>query len=265
YTTAILVSRFNLPIFFTLPASGVVALVGGLIVGLPCLRLKGLYLAMATMCSGFIIQFILTHWVSLTKGVDGIPVSPPSLFGYQLNSMEKMYFLILGTTILFTAFASNTVRTKLGRAFIAIRDRDIAAEIIGVNLTKYKMLAFLISSFYAGVAGSLYSYYYMYVHVEAFSFEVSLRYLCMIICGGMGSIAGSIMGAVFIAMVPDGIKLAADTLGKFFPVIIEKYNDEWTVAAFGLLIILFLIIEPGGLFRIWKRVKTCFVNWPFTY
>jgi len=234
-------------------------------VGWPCMRLKGLYLAMATMCSGFIIQYILIQWDSLTKGVIGIAVNPPRLFGYQIDTMEKIYFFILITTILVTLLASNIVRTKLGRAFIAIRDRDIAAEIIGVNLTKYKMLSFLVSSFYAGVAGCLYSYYYSYVHVEAFSFEVSLRYLCMIICGGMGSISGSIMGAVFITMVPDGIRLMVDELGKVFPIIIEKYNDEWSVAAFGLLIILFLIIEPGGLYRIWKRIKTCFVNWPFTY
>ena len=176
-----------------------------------------------------------------------------------------MYYLILGTTILLAILAGNIVRTKLGRAFVAIRDRDVAAEIIGINLTKYKMLAFLISAFYGGVAGCLYSYNYMYVHVEAFSFEVSLRYLCMIICGGLGSIAGSVIGAAFITAVPDMIKLLADELGKVFPIILEKYTDEWSVAAFGLLIILFLIIEPGGLFRIWKRVKNCFVNWPFTY
>lgn len=265
YTTAILVNRFSLPISVTMPAAGMVALFGGLIIGWPCLRLKGLYLAMATMCFGFIVQYVLTHWESLTMGVNGISAPPPSLFGYEFDSLEKMYYLILCTTILLTILAGNLVRTKLGRAFVAIRDRDVAAAIIGINLTKYKMLAFLISAFYAGVAGSLYSYNYMYVHVEAFSFEVSLRYLCMIICGGLGSIAGSIIGAAFITAVPDMIKLLADEFGKVFPIILEKYTDEWNVAAFGLLVILFLIIEPGGLFRIWKRIKNCFVNWPFTY
>lgn len=265
YTTAILVSRFGLPIFVTMPAAGMVALFGGLIIGWPCLRLKGLYLAMATMCFGFIVQYALTHWESLTMGVIGISVDPPSFFGYQFDTQERMYYLILCTTILLTVLAGNIVRTKTGRAFVAIRDRDVAAEIMGINLTKYKILAFLISAFYAGVAGCLYAYNYMYVHVEAFSLEMSLRYLCMIITGGLGSVAGSIVGATFITMIPDVIKLAAAELGEVFPIILEKYDDEWSVAAFGLLIILFLIIEPGGLFRVWKRVKTCFVNWPFTY
>jgi branched-chain amino acid transport system permease protein len=153
----------------------------------------------------------------------------------------------------------------MGRAFVAIRDRDIAAEVVGVNLTKYKVMAFAISSFYGGIAGGLYSYVTTYLHPENFNLLLSIEYIAMIIVGGLGSILGSIIGAVFLTVMPDIIKSVADIMGRHFSSLQGRYDEEWNVAAFGLLIMIFLIVEPRGLSGIWSRIKTSFRNWPFTY
>ena len=157
------------------------------------------------------------------------------------------------------------MRTRVGRAFVAIRDRDVAAEVMGVNLTQYKVTAFAISSFYGGIAGGLYSYYTGFLHPENFNLLLSIEYIAMIIIGGMGSVLGSIFGGIFLTIVPDVIKAFADFLGENLGVLKGKYDEEWNIAAFGLLIIVFLIVEPTGLNGIWGRIKTCFKNWPYTY
>ncbi|RJR25739.1 MAG: branched-chain amino acid ABC transporter permease [Desulfobacteraceae bacterium] len=265
YGTAILASRFSLPFWVSLPAGGIVATVAGLLVGVPCLRLKGLYLAMATMSFGVVIEFLVVTLDGLTKGVRGIAVPPVKLFGYALDSNETLYYLLLSVTALCLITASNIIRTRVGRAFVAIRDRDIAAEVMGVDLVTYKVMAFAISSFYAGIAGGLYAYLMAYIHPEHFSFLLSVQYLAMIIVGGLGSILGSVFGAVFITIVPEFIKSFAEGLSRIFPVLEGRYDDNWNIAAFGLMIVLFLIFEPKGLAGIWGRVKTCFKNWPYTY
>lgn len=265
YCTAILSSRFQMPFWVCLPASGALAAFVGLLIGIPCLRLKGLYLAMATMSFGVVVEYLAITWEEVTKGVRGIGVSTPDLFGYPLDSTEKLYYFLLVITALAIIAATNMVRTRVGRAFVAIRDRDIAAEVMGVNLTQYKVLAFAISSFYAGLAGGLYSYVMAYIHPEHFTFLLSVQYLAMIIVGGLGSILGSVFGAVFITIVPEFIKALADLLTLLIPALEDKYDDGWNIAAFGLLIMLFLIFEPKGLFGIWTRIKTCFKNWPYTY
>jgi branched-chain amino acid transport system permease protein len=166
---------------------------------------------------------------------------------------------------LLTLAAKNIARTRVGRAFVAIRDRDVAAEVIGVNLTKYKVMAFAISAFYGGVAGGLYSYITGYLHPENFTLLLSIEYIAMIIIGGLGSILGSIFGAVFLTVIPDVIKSVAEFLGQRIVFLQGRYDEEWNIAAFGLLIMVFLIVEPTGLNGIWSRIKTSFKNWPFTY
>jgi branched-chain amino acid transport system permease protein len=208
---------------------------------------------------------VVITWDSLTKGVRGIGIPTPKVFGYPLDSNEKLYYFLIAVTALAVVAATNLVRTRIGRAFIAIRDRDIAAEVMGVNLTKYKVMAFAIGSFYAGVAGGLYAYLMHYIHPEHFTFLLSVQYLAIIIVGGLGSILGSVFGAVFITIIPEFIKGLADLLTFAIPALKDKYDDGWNIAAFGLLIMLFLIFEPKGLFGIWIRIKTCFKNWPYTY
>jgi branched-chain amino acid transport system permease protein len=265
YTVGVLTSAFQTPFWAVLPLAGFMAALAGVIIGIPCLRLKGLYLAMATMVFAAVIEHLAIHWESLTKGVRGISVSPIEIFGYALDTDEKFYYLIFFFTALLLLAAKNILRTKVGRAFIAIRDRDVAAESIGVNLIKYKVLAFALSSFYVGVAGGFYAYYTSYVHPEHFSLMLSIEFVAMIIVGGMGTVLGSIFGAVFITLVPEGLRWVSYSVGRFYPVVADKFSDDWNIAFFGLLIMLFLIFEPGGLAAIWERVKTSFKTWPFTY
>ncbi len=265
YTSAILATRLGLSFWLTIPAAGSVAALFGILLGFPCLRLKGLYLAMATMSFGIVVEYMVTHLESLTMGVRGISVPAPTMFGYDLSDPARLFYLIVFVVGVMIILAKNLVRTRVGRAFVAIRDRDVAAEVIGVNLTKYKVMAFAISSFYGGVAGALYSYATSYLHPENFTLLLSIEYIAMIIVGGLGSILGSVFGAVFLTVVPDIIKGMADFLGQQLPFVHARYDEEWNIAAFGLLIMLFLIIEPTGLNGIWVRIKTSFKNWPFTY
>jgi branched-chain amino acid transport system permease protein len=247
YTTAILSSKVGLPFWVCLLASGGVAAAVGCGLGIPCLRLKGLYLAMATMSFGVVVEFVIITWGRLTGGIRGINVAKVVIFGFPLDSDNKMYYFLVVLTGLSILAIKNLVRTRVGRAFIAIRDRDIAAEVMGVNITGYKVMAFTISSFFAGVAGGMY------------------QYLAMIIVGGLGTILGSIFGAVFIVLIPELIKAISRFSALLIPALKGKYDEEWNIAAFGLLIMIFLIFEAGGLYGIWGRIKTSFKNWPYTY
>jgi len=265
YTSAILASRLEMPFWISIPAGGFIAAFFGILLGFPCLRLKGLYLAMATMSFGVVVEYMVTHWEGLTMGVRGISVPAPFLLGYSLGDQSRFFYVTILLVAALTLTAKNISRTRMGRAFVAIRDRDIAAEVIGVNLTKYKVTAFAISSFYGGIAGGLYSYATTYLHPENFNLLLSIEYIAMIIVGGLGSILGSVIGAVFLTVMPDIIKGGADIMGGYFPSLQGRYDEEWNVAAFGLLIMIFLIVEPRGLSGIWSRIKTSFRNWPFTY
>ncbi len=265
YATAILGERTGLSFYIILPMSGLIAAAVGILVGIPCLRLRGLYLAMATMSFGIIIQFILFHWESLTHGAFGMKAPLITLLNVKIDSDRKFYFLITVIVILIGFGAKNMMRMKIGRAFIAIRDNDIAANIIGVNLTRYKVMAFGISSFYAGISGSLLSYYTTHITPEYYTMFLSVEYLAMIIVGGMGSILGSILGAMFISLVPEYLKLLFEFVTKTFHLGYYAFTKQIIVSIYGLLIILFLIFESGGLFAIWQKVKGCFKSWPFTY
>lgn len=265
YTTAILSTKLGLPFWICVPASGVMAGIVGFAIGIPCLRLKGLYLAMATMAFGVVIDFVVNNWTQLTRGVRGISVSRVEIFGFSLDSDQKIYYFLLILTILAVLAMKNLVRTRVGRAFVAIRDRDIAAEVMGVNITAYKVMSFTISSFFAGIGGAMYSYTMGYIHPDHFTLLLSIQYLAMIIVGGLGTVLGSIFGAVFIVLVPELIKSLSQLLTLVIPAMAGKYDEEWNIAAFGLLIMVFLIFEPAGLNGIWGRIKTCFKNWPYTY
>lgn len=264
YTSGIMAS-VSTPFWITIPAGGLVAAAFGILLGFPCLRLKGLYLAMATMSFGVVVEYAVTHWEGLTMGVRGISVPAPTILGYTLGDPSKLIYLTIFFVALLTMGAKNIARTRVGRAFVAIRDSDVAAEVIGVNLTKYKVMAFAISAFYGGVAGGLYSYATGYLHPENFTLLLSIEYMAMIIVGGLGSILGSIFGAVLLTVMPDAINGIAEFMGQRLVFLQGRYDAEWNIATFGLLIMIFLIVEPTGLNGIWSRIKTSFKNWPFTY
>jgi branched-chain amino acid transport system permease protein len=264
YTTSYLAGHGGLSPLLTIPLSGIFAAVAGMIFGIPSLRLKGLYLAMATLAAHFIMEFTVTHWNAVTGGVNGVSVPAASVFGYALDSDSKLFYLIFPLTFFLVFFAKNLFRTKVGKAFVAIRDQDISAEVMGVNLLKYKLLSFGVSSFYVGVAGALLAYQARYISPENFPITVAIDYLGMIIIGGMGSILGASLGAIFITGLPELLRLAASRLSDVFPALVGLFSSL-KQGVFGLAIVLFLIFEPDGLAARWHKIKTYWRLYPFSY
>src|SRR5262249_54412994 len=268
YTAANLAVHAKLPFFVTRPAGGMMAALIGAIVGPPSLRIKGLYLAIATLAGQLIIEWIINHTPAISGGAQAsILVPRPQLWGYQLKTPGQLYFFLLFFAALAILATLNLVRSRIGRAFVATRDQDIAAEIIGINIYRYKLLAFAISSFYAGVCGVLYTYYLGIANYEQFQIGVSIDYLAMIIIGGLGSVLGSILGAIFVTMLPIAIRLLMEPLaGLFF----DAGETSSVIAStrlvlFGALIIFFLVVEPEGLNRLWRNIRNYFRVWPFSY
>ena len=263
YTVAVLQIRLGSPFIVNLLAGGVVAMLAGVMVGLPSLRVKGLYLAIATIAAGVIAHFIFSHF-SVLGGSSGLTVPPSRFFGMELDDSFKLYWVIVPTAVLMLMGAANLFRTRIGRAFIAIRDRDISAEVLGISLLRYKLLSFAISSFYAGVAGGLFVYFFRAVTPESFPLLMSIFFLAAVIVGGMGSILGSILGAVFMTLVPEVLKLIVGWLPlAFFGGNATLILSPIRTIVFGLMIVLFLIFEPHGLAEVWRRVRRLFHLWPF--
>ncbi len=270
YTAAILSSRYDLPFWVGIIAGGALAALVGAFFGIPSLRIKGLYLAIATLAAQLIIEWTINHVKWISGGAQAtIYVSNPVLFGFAFDNEFRRYYLVLPVFLLAYFGAMNLVRSRVGRAFIAIRDRDIAAEIIGVNIFRYKLLAFAVSSFYAGVAGALWTYYLRIANYEHFTLVVSIQYLAMIIIGGLGSVLGAVLGAIFIKLLP--IALDITVVGVSENVFGVSYGGvadflaNFQLVVFGGLIILFLAVEPQGLARLWGNIKRYFRLWPFSY
>jgi len=263
YATAYLASR-GLPFVLVIPAAGILAALAGMIFGVPSLRLKGLYLAMATLAAHFIVEFTVTHWDSVTGGVNGTSVPPPSVFGLALANDRSLAFLILPVCIAFLWFAKNLFRTRVGKAFVAIRDQDISAEVMGVEVFRFKLLAFGVSSFYVGVAGSLLAYQARIISPENFPLSLAIDQLGMIIIGGLGSVLGSILGAVFLTLLPEVLRLLTSALSGQFPALIQLFAPL-KLGVFGITIVLFLIFEPDGLAARWRRIRNYFRLYPFSY
>jgi branched-chain amino acid transport system permease protein len=268
YTAANLAVRLGLPFWLTLPAGGLMAALIGVIVGMPSLRIKGLYLAIATLAGQLIIEWTINHVPAISGGAQAsIEVPRPDLFGFVLNTQGRLYYFLLFFAALAIVATLNLIRSRIGRAFIAVRDQDIAAEIIGINIYRYKLLAFAISSFYAGVCGVLYTYYFGIANYEAFQLIVSIDYLAMIIIGGLGSVLGSIFGAIFVTLLPIVLRILLENVGSLVFSESELANviSGTRLAVFGGLIIFFLIVEPEGLNRLWRNIRSYFRVWPFSY
>ncbi|MDQ4105089.1 MAG: branched-chain amino acid ABC transporter permease [Actinomycetota bacterium] len=267
FTSAILVGRAGFPVPLSiLCAVGVTAAVGAFF-GLPALRVKGLYLAIATLASQEIIMFVVRRWDWLTGGQGFLDVERLTIFGWRLPRQGfefSWYWIIVVIAVLAVVSARNLFRTALGRSFMAVRDQDIAASTIGVDLTRTKLVAFAVSSGYVGLAGALTAHYTEIVTWERFTLDVSIQFLAMIIVGGLGSIAGSVYGAAFIMLLPPLLAELADALRGVAPVLAAQLPAVQT-AMFGLVIVLFLLFEPRGLNRIWQRTKDYFRFWPFRY
>jgi len=264
YTSAYITAKLGLSFWVGVPAAGLVTAMAGMVFGIPSLRLKGLYLAIATLASQFILEWIFLRWESVTGGSYGIVIPRPSLGGYVFESDRSYYYIVLLIAAAMVLFAANLMRTRTGRAFMAVRDHYISAEIMGINLFKYRILSFAISSFYAGVAGALYGHSLRFVSSEQFNIEVSIVYLAMIIIGGLGSILGSIYGAVFMILLPKLLTIVTAKIAVSIPGIAELAT-AMEQGVFGVIIIVFLIFEPDGLAHRWKMVKAYWKLYPFSY
>lgn len=264
YTAAILSSKVGLPLVATLPLAGLAAAVAGFVVGVPTLRLKGLYLVVTTLAFQFIVEHVIYHWESLTQGDKGISLPDPSLLGYTFGTYQSFYYVILAVAALTAVFAKNLAMSRTGRALVAIRDRDIAAEMMGIHVAKYKILAFVVSSFIAGMAGGLYAYLLRLISPDHFTFGQSILYIAMIIVGGMGTVLGSILGAMFMVLLPEALNAVSGPLASAYPALAPRIGGV-SAAVYGLVIILFLLLEPDGLFGIWIRMKRYWKTWPYSY
>lgn len=264
YSAAILTINMGMPWWASTLIACVFTAVVGALFGIPSLRLKGLYLAIATLASQEIILWVVTHWDAVTGGVDALVVPAPMLFGINMSSDFNFYWLVWALAGLTALLTTNLFRTHFGRAFIAIRDQDIAAEVMGINLFRYKLLAFAVSSFFVGMAGALTAHYRSIVTWERFTIDVSVLYLAMIIIGGLGSVRGSFYGATFMTLLPAILSNVGRSLKSSFP-IVDSILPFIQQAAFGLVIILFLVFEPEGLNKMWKNIKDYFRLWPFSY
>jgi branched-chain amino acid transport system permease protein len=268
YTAANLVVHLHAPFWIALPAGGLMAAVIGTIVGIPSLRIKGIYLAIATLAAQLIIEWTINHVQWISGGVQAsIAVPRPSVFGVKLVSERQIYLFLMFFVVLALIATLNLVRSRIGRAFIAIRDQDIAAEIIGINIFKYKLYAFAISAFFAGVTGVLESYYLGIANYEQFQIDVSIDYLAMVIIGGLGSVLGSVFGAIFVTLLPIVSRLFLESSGGLFFAQADMLNviPNLRLVIFGGLIIFFLVVEPEGLNRLWRNIRNYFRVWPFSY
>ncbi len=261
YTVAWL-ARLGVPFYLALPAAGALAALLGILVGLPSLRVKGIYLAIATLAAHFILSFVFREWESVTGGVPGTNIPRAKFFGFEFIGDRRNFYLIFGVAVLAALAAKNLARTHVGRALIAVREKDYSAEILGVNLLRTKLLAFALGAAYAGVAGGLLGYFYGAITPEYFALSLSIFYLAAIIVGGLGTVLGSVLGALFMTFVPEVLRLAAHVSSQWFPGVAGMLLPMGQVV-FGALIIGFLVFEPHGLAALWSRVRRVFHLWPF--
>jgi branched-chain amino acid transport system permease protein len=260
FTAGILYREVGAPIWITLPAAAVMGALLGLIFGIPSLRLRGLYLAISTLALHFVVLYLGGEYESRRGFSTGIVIDPPMLWGWTIRGNLTWYFILLTAAALTLFLSLNLLRSKTGRAWQAVRAHETVAGAFGIDVRRAKLTAFVISSAMTAVAGALFAHWRGFVSVEAFSLFLSIQYVAMIIIGGMGSLLGAILGAVFVTLFPYAIESGLRLLsGRVDTSIIFSVNH----AAFGLVMILFLVFEPLGLVGIYRRIQTYFLLWPF--
>ncbi len=273
YTAAIAYIQ-GVPFLLSVFLGGLNSALIGLLFGIPSARIKGLYLAMATLAAQFALPWVISRVVPFLVPTGlavagGDTVYPPAIyiFGWQVETWLDRYFISLAFLVLLTIFSMNLMRSRVGRAWIAIRDHDVAASILGLDITHYKLLAFAISSFYAGIAGALLVFFYFRIaHVNEFDLGLSIRLLAMIIIGGLGSILGNFFGVAFILLLPIFLNRLLTTVGEAAGIYVSTGITSGVESLiFGTLIIIFLVVEPLGMAKLWENIKDYFRLWPFSY
>jgi len=269
YGTVLLMTALHFPFLLAIIMAALIAAFFGFVLGLPALRLEGPYLAIATLGFGMAITQVIGRW-QVFGGRMGLEAPDLSFGPYVLESDRHLYFLIITITFIMTLAARNLMKTRVGRAFIAIRDSDIAAETMGVNLVFYKTLAFAVSAFYAGIGGGLFAFLLGFINPSTFNFILSIYFLAFVIVGGLGSIFGSIMGGVFMTW----LLLVLDKVQElpYLGVALVSFSENWMTLSglpniasiiFGLIIVLLVVFEPLGLYGFWIRTKIYWKTWPF--
>jgi branched-chain amino acid transport system permease protein len=265
FTTVVLIAHGEVPFWITVPAGCIVGALLGLLVGLPSLRFRGIYLAIATLAMHYAILYLLTVYQANVgpSATAGIPIPTATVGPLQFRDERSWYYLLLAIAAAVVVFGLNLARGRAGRAWVAIRDRDIAAAALGVDVARYKLYAFMVSAGLAALAGSLGAYFTTVVTVDEYTLELAILYIGMIIVGGMGSILGSAFGAFFLTLLP----FAIDRLFGLLPSPWRYGSTMFGVqsGAIGLCIIGFLLFEPRGLVEIYRRVAEYFERWPFRY
>lgn len=267
FACAYLNNTLGIPVWLAIPLAGLWTTAVGMIFGIPAARIKGLYLAIATLASQFILEdfFARADWFS--GGAAGALANPFELFGFAFDTDHTFLYVVLAYVVIMYVMAANLMRSRDGRAFVAVRDHYLSAEIMGINLTKYRILSFGISSFYAGVGGALFGIYLGFVSVEAFDILLSIQFLGMIIIGGLGSIAGTLMGTAFMVLLPEVMEQLVAGVGQVVGDIpaLQSGLAYLKQMAIGLAIVLFLIFEPDGLIHRWRLIKAYWKLYPFSY
>jgi branched-chain amino acid transport system permease protein len=263
YTTGVLFKELHAPFWMTLPASAIAGALLGVVFGLPSLRLRGLYLAVSTLALHFVVAYLGGEYETRRGLSTGITIDPPKIAGHELTDGRLWYLILLGFAVAALLICLNLLRSRTGRAWNALRSRETVAAALGINVAARKLLAFVISSAMTAVAGSLFAYYRGFVSIEAFSLFLTIQYVAMIIIGGMGSLLGALLGAVFVTLFPYAIEAVLHLLPGA-----QRYAADLAAvnqAAFGIVMVLFLVFEPLGLVGVWRRLQSYFLLWPFRY
>jgi branched-chain amino acid transport system permease protein len=268
FTSAYISNNYPIPVFFSIPIAGVVTAFVGLIFGLPAARLKGLYLVIATLAA----QYILLDFFSRADWFSGgsVPATAKafSIFDYTLRGDRQYFYVVLAYVVASYLLVTNLMRSRDGRALVAVRDHYLSAEIMGINLTKYRTLSFGLAAFFAGIAGALYAHNQLVVSNEGFGIERSILFLAMVIIGGTGSIMGTLMGTAFVVLVPEAMEwISMELKGGVIDKALALNNNLTFLReiAIGLIIIAFLVFEPDGLAHRWRQIKTDWKLYPFSH
>jgi branched-chain amino acid transport system permease protein len=259
----------GIPILLSFICAGLTAAAVGVVFGLPSLRIKGFYLAVATLAAQFFIVWCLTKfpWLSNNSSSGVISAQRIVIFGHEFTSPRENYLLVLCIVALMALAAKNMARSNVGRAWMAVRDMDVAAEVIGIRLMRTKLLAFAVSSFYCGVAGALYAFCYLgSVEPDGFSLDLSFKILFMIIVGGVGTVLGSFIGSAFILLLPIFLNVTMPAVSELLHLPLNGATvSHIETITFGALIMFFLVVEPHGLARLWRIGKEKLRLWPFPH
>ena len=256
YTNAYLITK-GIPFLIAFPAAGLAALIAGVIIAMPANRMSGIYLAIATLAFSQIVEQVIIRWESVTRGFQGMPVPPPDLLGQPLAQGWQLYYLSLALLVLVVLGAINLVRSPTGRALVAIRDSEISAQSLGVNLFRYKTAIFALSACITGLAGALLAHRMRFISPDAFNFLISVQLLLMVVVGGLGSIQGAILGAVFVGALPQALAV----MREYLPTAIGR-TPGLEPGLFGLVMVLIVLFEPLGLYGRWLKIKAFFDYFP---